>query len=616
MYLAREVHLDRLVAIKLLPPALAVRPALRDGFLREARMAAKLSHPNIIPIHAVRETDGFVYYVMAYVDGETLAQRVQSRGPLSTSDAIGVLRDTAWALGYAHTQGLVHRDVKPDNILIESATGRALVADFGIAAAAGGGNVDHAIDSADHNTTANSSGVFGNIIAGTPGFMSPEQAIGGNVDSRSDIYSLGATAYYALTCRCPFDGASGAEIVARQVTENARPVSTTGIAVPRKIAALIDRCLSRDPAARPASAAHFAEQLAETLEQRRELPAALRAFVKRNGRMDGAGTLLTLTGALVGAVVIAAISGPAAGVIMLVTTVATAPLAFGVSAAGRLAKLGFVQADLDSAFSAERESIREERSAQPGRVRTLIESTLRGLARATASTSSVLLALSLFSVNTPRFGSIGFLALTGFAVAGISAIGYVALLQTRRDVDVEFWNAAWTGPFGRFAFSIARRFKGASRISPAMTHRATELSLGLAAEDLFESLPKAIRESLGDVPSVLQRLQSDARKLRLGYNELNDALGDVDNVSENAGTAQLVCTRTKIEDQLRTTVGALETIRLDLLRLHTGSITLEGFVTNIDMAREMSGDARRLLAAQHEVEAMLGSHAEILLTPV
>ncbi|MCX5759969.1 MAG: serine/threonine-protein kinase, partial [Gemmatimonadetes bacterium] len=119
VYLATEVDLDRLVAIKLLPPDRAADAVLRERFLREARLAAKLSHPNIIPIHAVDEADGFVYYVMSYVDGETLSQRVRSRGPLGASDGVRVLRETAWALASAHAQGVVHRDVKPDNILIE-----------------------------------------------------------------------------------------------------------------------------------------------------------------------------------------------------------------------------------------------------------------------------------------------------------------------------------------------------------------------------------------------------------------------------------------------------------------------------------------------------------------
>ncbi|HEX6313834.1 MAG TPA: serine/threonine-protein kinase, partial [Gemmatimonadaceae bacterium] len=131
VYLAHEVHLDRLVAIKLLPPERASNPALRERFLREARLAAKLSHPNIIPIHSVAESGEFVYYVMAFVDGETMAERVRTRGPLAGAEGARVLREVCWALSHAHAQGLVHRDVKPDNILLEAGSGRALVADFG-----------------------------------------------------------------------------------------------------------------------------------------------------------------------------------------------------------------------------------------------------------------------------------------------------------------------------------------------------------------------------------------------------------------------------------------------------------------------------------------------------
>jgi serine/threonine-protein kinase len=181
VYLARDVQLDRDVAIKVLPSHLARTEASRERFLREARTAAGLSHPHIVPIHRVGESAGFVYFVMSYVEGETLGERLRREGPLPAADATRVLREVAWALAYAHGRGIVHRDVKPDNILLEAGTGRALVTDFGIAH--GGANAEIATDRGK--------------IMGTAHFMSPEQAAGEPIDGRSDLYSLGVVGYPA-----------------------------------------------------------------------------------------------------------------------------------------------------------------------------------------------------------------------------------------------------------------------------------------------------------------------------------------------------------------------------------------------------------------------------------
>jgi hypothetical protein len=241
VYLAHELHLDRLVAIKVLPPERASDPALRERFLREARLAAKLSHPNIIPIHSVAESGDFVYFVMTFVDGVTLTERVRSRGPLSVADGVRMLREVTWALAHAHSLGLVHRDVKPDNILIETSSGRALVADFGIAAVL-----------ADTEAHA---------AAGTPEFMSPEQASGSAIDARTDIYSLGATLYESLVGDTPFDGNTHFEIMTRHLNDPPQPPSVRGVAIPAVLEQALMRSLAKNVEDRFPSARDFRKVL-------------------------------------------------------------------------------------------------------------------------------------------------------------------------------------------------------------------------------------------------------------------------------------------------------------------------------------------------------------------
>src|SRR6185295_9958985 len=216
VYLARDVQLDRDVAIKVLPSHLASTAESRERFLREARTAAGLSHPHIVPIHRVGESAGFVYFVMSYVEGETLGERLRREGPLSPADATRVLREVSWALAYAHGRGIVHRDVKPDNILLEAGTGRALVTDFGIAH--GGADLGPDTDPGK--------------IMGTAHFMSPEQAASEPVDGRSDLYSLGVVGFLAVSGRLPFDTPNLPALLVRQATEAAPSVMRAAPGLP------------------------------------------------------------------------------------------------------------------------------------------------------------------------------------------------------------------------------------------------------------------------------------------------------------------------------------------------------------------------------------------------
>lgn len=235
VFLARDLTLERPAAIKLLPPALAAQPELRERFLREIRTAAGLSHPNIVPIYNVEERDGLVFFAMGYVDGETLSQRLRRTGPLPASEVARLIQDAAWALAYAHSRGIVHRDVKPDNILIERATGRAFLTDFGIAHLA--------------NSTLTAVGAS----LGTPHFMSPEQAAGEPVDARSDLYALGLVAYVALAGSNPFEAPTVQAILAKQVTMPAPPIARARPGLPPKLAEVVDRCLAKTPEQRFAS---------------------------------------------------------------------------------------------------------------------------------------------------------------------------------------------------------------------------------------------------------------------------------------------------------------------------------------------------------------------------
>ncbi len=234
VYRARDERLHRRVAIKVLPPELAFQKDIRERFTREAQTAARLSHPHIVPIHDVGEGTGLVYFVMGYVEGESLAARIKRRGKLPPEEARRIMKETADALSAAHSLSIIHRDIKPDNILLEGTRGRVMVTDFGIAKALSG------------STGATLTGV--GVAIGTPQFMSPEQAAGEReIDGRSDIYSLGVVTYQMLTGELPFNAPTVAGILMKQITEPAPILHLSRPEVPEDLSLAVARCLEKDP---------------------------------------------------------------------------------------------------------------------------------------------------------------------------------------------------------------------------------------------------------------------------------------------------------------------------------------------------------------------------------
>jgi serine/threonine-protein kinase len=245
VYLAHDVKHERKVALKVLRPELAAVIGA-ERFLAEIKVTANLQHPHILPLHDSGEADTFLYYVMPYVEGETLRDKIDREKQLGVDEAVEITRSVAAALDYAHRQNVIHRDIKPENILLHD--GQALVADFGIALAlsqAGGARLTET-----------------GLSIGTPHYMSPEQAMGDReLDARSDVYSLGAMLYEMLAGDPPYTGSTAQAIVAKVITEKAPPVTVHRDTVPAHVAASIEKSLSKLPADRFHSASDFAEAL-------------------------------------------------------------------------------------------------------------------------------------------------------------------------------------------------------------------------------------------------------------------------------------------------------------------------------------------------------------------
>ncbi len=236
VFRARDPFLERDVAIKVLDPTLARSDDLEEQFLREARIVAGVEHPHIVPLYDAAANGGLLYLVMRLLPGQSLADRIKTEGALPAAEAARLAHEVAMALSAAHERGVVHRDIKPDNILLD-ASGHATVTDFGIS-----------------RVTSRPSGERAGTTAGTPNYMSPEQALGEEVDGRADTYSLGVVLFEMLTGRLPFDGRSFTELLAKVISAPAPKLRTLAPATPTALAALVDRLLTKERDQRPDAA--------------------------------------------------------------------------------------------------------------------------------------------------------------------------------------------------------------------------------------------------------------------------------------------------------------------------------------------------------------------------
>jgi eukaryotic-like serine/threonine-protein kinase len=570
VYLARDLRLDRVVAIKLLPEGCSV--GQRERFLREARTAARLSHPHIVPIHAVEETDDFVFFVMAFIDGETLGARVRRDGALKPHDAARILREVAWALAYAHGQGVVHRDIKPDNILIERASGRALVADFGIA------------------RLVQAPGTSGEgELVGTPEYMSPEQASGSDIDGRSDLYSLGVVGYYALSGRLPFTAPSVAAVLAQHVTKPSPPLDAPG--APRALVAAVEGCLTKDPGRRPQSGEDLASAFGAAIEARRDLPVAIRAFLSEARgpaatRFLGpflaaafvipAGLTMVLEFVFAGNPPAAFTWGVWAVAGILGAIGASSPIVLSILSLRRLRQAGYRHEDLVRGLEHEVERRREEQEFAGGENPSRWERLMRSKMYAALGVTAVAGAAAFFVPYPAVLVAFGAFVLAG-AAAVTTGVAAAAASQTRLEGPDERRLKFWDGFLGRWLFKLAGIGRKRSASALPATDRPTEVALGLAALDLFEALPKETRQQLGDLPSVVRGLEERVRRLR---GDGRDA-------------------------QFRDALGALEAIRFDLLRLHSGVGTVDGLTADLGAARAIGEQVDALLEGRREVDDAL-----------
>ncbi len=548
VFLARDVALDRLVAIKLLPPALAVDDTQRDRFLREARIAAGLSHPHIVPIHTVEEQDGLVWFAMTFVDGETLGERVRRSGPLTGAEAMRITQEVAWALAHAHGRGIVHRDMKPDNILLERGTDRALVADFGIAAPVAGGAP----------------------AGGTPHYLSPEQARGESPEARSDLYALGVTAWFALTGRLPFEGTTPALLVQHAAAPVPALLSVLPPhhRVPPRFVRLIERTMAKSPSDRPGDAATLAAEIDVARLGTVAAAPAIRAFVRDAESAGGEmGTALVASATSI-LVLYSLFPDDLFAVSVFITasflTAGLALIRFGqvVLHARRLLADGYDFGAVRSEILREEATRREVGRGSRAKLRWATAAMIAWTAVKTTALAF------LTQLDGPLW-----LSLVG--AAGLVVVPAMAIRMVWEDLSAgrSLWNRMLAGRLGRRLFAGAALFLRRARASATDTSTPTVVALSDTAREAFDALPAAERAQLAEVPRLLDRMRAHARALH----DRDDPVA---------------------RERLGSVAAALEMLRLDLLRAAAGEGVVPQITADLAAARAISDRVDEALDAK------------------
>ena len=601
VYLARDLRLERPVAIKALHPALAADPEACARFLHEARTAAGLAHPHIVPIYSVEESDAAPLLVMAMIDGETLGARLRTRGPLPADDAARLLREIAWALDHAHAHGVVHRDLTLDNILLERHTGRALLGDFGLA---------------QRSDTIDAGPVFG-----TPGYLAPELIRGDSATPASDLYALGVVGWAALAGKLPFAGDASA-VLAKHLMQSAPALAPLAHGASPRLVAGIMQCLAKAPDARPASATAFLGSL-ERAPEPIAIAAPLRGWLTRWERIAPIYSIVTPLLALQTSLLTYAYYRTADQRLLVATMISTAlslslipltaHLMFEFAQLRRLRAEGFTLADIRAALPHWRatERLAQEREG----LRPLASRVILDLTVVFAITILIdiffiepnigLLALASQAVRTWVLGLTGFMpGLYLFTMIGVG-VGFVspgfrisAQGKARRLLD-RFWGTSVAQRFAAFAGRGQRTLAA----NASTLHRPTEMVLGLAVDDLWRAIPESLRGDLGDVPALAHTLERGATELRglitsLQESEASDGVSDADR-------AAIAETRHGLESRHRETIATLERVRLQLLRLladrqQTGALTQQ-----LEAARAIEASLHRDVAGHAEVRRLL-----------